>query len=78
MDAFNVPPEAIAYIQSLAEQSHRDAREVFIEVLQDGMQTAKKRAFDRELLENNEAIERGEYVTEEESLTRIEAIERGE
>jgi predicted transcriptional regulator len=73
-----LPPEIEAGVRALAEESHRDVHAILVELIRDGLKAARKRMFDRDLLENNEAIERGEYVTEDESLARIEAIERGE
>lgn len=48
------------------------------EVLKQGLAATHKAAFDRELMENYAAGERGEYISEEESIARVEAIERGE
>jgi predicted transcriptional regulator len=78
MASLHPPPEMEAEVRALAKETHRDIQAVYEEILRDGLKAAKKRAFDQDLIENNEAIERGEYLTEEESLARIEAIERGD
>jgi hypothetical protein len=78
MSAFPIPAEVEAQVRAVAENTHQDAAAVWAQVLKQGLAGVLKQAFDRELLENYEAGERGEYITEEESIARIEAIERGE
>lgn len=74
----HVPPNMAAKVRALAQQAKRDPQAVFEEVLAAGIAAAQKRAFDQDLTENYAAIERGEYVTEEQSLAEILAAEHGE
>lgn len=73
-----LPPEVEASVRAFAESTQRDVQSVIQDWVLDRLAAEQKRAFDRELLENDAAIDRGEYVTEEESIARVEAIERGE
>lgn len=67
----HLPPELEAHVRALAEDTKREMQAVYEEILHDGLATARKRAFDRQLRENYEAGLRGDVVSEEESLARV-------
>lgn len=78
MDPLRLPPEIEAQVRAFAEAEHTDLGAAAVDLIKRGLAAARKQAFDRELLENNAAGDRGEYITAEESLAEIAAIERGE
>lgn len=74
----HIPPNMAATVRALAAQAQRDPQVVFEEVVAAGIAATRKATFDRELVENYEAGLAGGGISEEESLARVEAIERGE